>query len=604
MFKPVFKLLGVLNRRQRRQFLSLQILVFFSGISELAGIASIAPFMTLASNPEVLSYEGHILNKLYQFSGTQSQSHFLVLLAVVCFLALLIGSVFSTLVVWRISLFATSIGVGIGDRLFDYYLRQPYMFHINNNSAELIRRISTDTNQVSMSFIMPILHVTSKLVPSIMIIVALLYIDFAVTVVGVFSISLCYAVLIFTIRRSILIRGHRISDSLGIRFKLMSEGLGAIKDIIILNRFNIYSKRFRSTGSVLARSLGENQSFTQAPRYILELVAVGSILLLIVFMLIVREESAASILPILSLYAIAGFKLLPNFQLIYTAFARIRGSIGMFENIYPDLLALRKEEQNNNQFSSDLLKVNNVRFFREIGLQGVFFRYSENRHYSLKDVNLRIFKNSSVGIVGPSGSGKSTIVDIMLGLLQVDKGKIVVDNLPIDFSTYKRFVNQEIAYVPQDIYLTDDSIRNNIAFGLRTEDIDNDMIERVCELSCLNEVIDLLDEGVDTIIGERGVQLSGGQRQRIGIARALYNNAKVLILDEATSALDNTTERNFMQSLKAFKGNLTIIIVAHRLSTVEHCDIIYYIQEGVIVDFGNYKDLLKSNEDFRKMVEV
>jgi ABC-type multidrug transport system fused ATPase/permease subunit len=313
------------------------------------------------------------------------------------------------------------------------------------------------------------------------------------------------------------------------------------------------------------------------------------------------DGDLASILPLLSVFALAGFKLLPGFQQIYYSFTTIRGNIAALENLKADLEASSESSQNKliHEVNDNLEK---VLIKDSIKLKDIHFTYPNIEEPTLSGVNISVPAGKVIGLVGPSGSGKSTLIDIMLGLIEPSKGELSVDKTLINMEN-KRSWQNNLGFVAQRIFLSDSTIKENIAFGLSLEQIDNERVSRATAMAQLDDLIESLPEGIDTIVGERGVQLSGGQCQRIGIARALYHDAEVLIMDEATSSLDGLSEKLIMKAIHDLSGQKTIILIAHRLNTVKSCDIIYLLSEGKILDEGSYNDLVNRNEIFRNMSE-
>ena len=374
----------------------------------------------------------------------------------------------------------------------------------------------------------------------------------------------------------------------------MNEGFGGIKDILILGRDSDFINRFKQTGRRMAYSLGNNAALGQAPRYFIELVAFGSIIMLVMYLFVTHDGDLVKIIPSLSLYAIASIKILPAFQQIYSSIADIRANIPAFESIRQDLIDSSKTQ-------NVMLKDTKKRLIlkNEISIENVTFSYSKN-DLVLNDLSLKIPARQVAGIVGPSGSGKSTLIDILLGLIQPLDGKIVVDGINLDDKNIRYWQNN-IGFVAQSIFLSDCSIAENIAFGIPKEQIDFDKVSKSIQLAHLEDFVESLSDGVNTQVGERGVQLSGGQRQRIGIARSLYNEAEILIFDEATSSLDGVTEKMIMEAIHKFSGKKTIIMIAHRLKTIEKCDKIFFINRGKLIDQGKYDELIERNELFKNM---
>jgi len=335
------------------------------------------------------------------------------------------------------------------------------------------------------------------------------------------------------------------------------------------------------------------------PRYAMELIAFGSMISLVLFLLIVQIAELASIIPLLSIYALAGFKLLPALQQIYMSLAIIKGDLSAFKNIKDDLI---ESAESTNKKPSNTLEISSFKLSKNIVFENLNYSYPSSAIKALDDISLSISAQNIIGLVGSSGSGKSTAVDILLGLITPSSGRVLIDGVELSMENMRDWQNN-IGFVAQTIFLADLSIRENIAFGIEPSDIDDDRIQEVIKMANLDDYLFTLPEGTSTQVGERGVQLSGGQRQRIGIARALYNNPSVLVFDEATSSLDGISEKVIMDAIHSLSGTKTIILVAHRLATVKKCDSLFLLEKGRIIDHGTYDDLLQTNAIFQEMNE-
>src|SRR5699024_8835544 len=379
---------------------------------------------------------------------------------------------------------------------------------------------------------------------------------------------------------------------------LMNEGFGGIKDILLTGREQNFIQQFNTTGQTLANAQGSIRAMSQIPRYFIGLLAFGALIALVLILLKIHQGALDQVLPILSVYALAGLKLLPALPQIYMGIAKIKANIASFEGIKPDLIASIADESRKKTPSEKTP----ITPKGDIHLCDISFGYPGKHGVALENISLSIPRNTTVGIVGASGAGKSTAIDLILGLIDPDEGSLTIGDTPVTADN-KRQWQMQIGFVPQSIFLSEGSLTENIAFGLTPEQIDLDKVKRAATLAHLDELIDSLPKGLNTHVGERGVQLSGGQRQRVGIARALYDDASVLVFDEATSALDGITENAIMTAIHELTGQKTIILIAHRLKTVEQCDQIYMLDKGRIIDQGTYSDLLNKNPMFKRMAE-
>ena len=590
------ELFPLLSYQHKKNFYILQILVLIMAIFELIGIASIGPFMALAADIELIN-KNEILNYIYVYSGINSKENFLFFIGVIVLFLLFISSIFSIVTTWKLSVFGMTVGTQMGDRLYKYYLSKDWLFHASGSSSKLTNKITTETNRLTGGIIMHLMYLNSKIILAFFISISILLYNPVVAIFGLIIFFTGYFIIYKSIKNNLSKFGTSISKATSNRFRLMNEGFGGIKDIILLNRRDNFIKKFEDSGEKLARAQGLITALGGTPKYFMELLAFGTMILLVLVLIKIHDGNISEVLPILSVYALAGFKLLPAFQQIYSSIASIKGNISAFESIKDDLkssLLFDEPLQNDNNFK--------IETFNTIILEEVSFKYPNKKVSALNNISLKIKRNSIVGFVGESGSGKSTTVDIILGLIMPEKGYLAIDDKIINISNRNTW-QKNIGFVPQSIFLSEGTISQNIAFGLSDEQIDLEKVKKSIKLAHLDELVDSLEEGLDTRVGERGVKLSGGQRQRIGIARALYNDSSVLVFDEATSALDGITEKIIMDAIHELNGQKTIILIAHRLKTVKKCDSIFIFEKGRIIDNGTYDELISKNKLFKKMVE-
>ncbi|WP_416137158.1 ABC transporter ATP-binding protein [Halomonas sp. HK25] len=610
MLLNIKQLYSLLTAEQRRRLLLLQVLVVLMAFAELASIAAIGPFMAVVGNMSHLEGEG-TLGRIYSLSGADDPTIFLFWLglAVLCVLGVATSvSIFTT---WRLSLYSHQVGAELSTRLYKHYMQQHWLFHTNGSSSQLTNKIAQECRRVTDNVLTPLMQINAKIVVALFISIAIFLFNPWVALSGLLVFGCLYWALYRTVRRKLLRNGNLVSATNGQRFKLMNEGFGGIKDTLLLGRQGDFNRRFENTSRQLGRAQGVTKALSQAPRYLMELVAFGAVIMLVLYLLVAHDGNLGTILPILSVYALAGFKLLPAFQQIYSGMATVRGNIASFKSLKEDLEAsqggesikiTKKKTGKNHVVQGD--DSHHVKWMPEdcIRLENVTFSYPGKNETALDDLNITIPVNGIIGLVGASGSGKSTAIDILLGLIDPERGHLMLDNEPLTPSRRRSWQNS-VGFVAQSIFLADSSIRENIAFGLPPEEIDDDKVLRAAQMAHLDELLERLPDGLETRVGERGIQLSGGQRQRIGIARALYDDAEVLVLDEATSALDGITERMVMDAIHDFSGKKTIIMIAHRLATVKPCDCIYLMESGRVIDSGTYDELVLRNETFQRMAE-
>ena len=459
----------------------------------------------------------------------------------------------------------------------------------------LQKKIAIESMRVTTGILLPLMHVNAKTILALLMISSIFIYDPMVAII-IFSIfALAYSVLFTVVRMRLQKNGRIISTVNEQRFRLMNEGFGGIKDVLLLGRDSDFIERFNKTGISLAKSLGTNDALGTVPRYIMELVAFGSMIAVVLYLIANYEGNLGVILPILSVYALAGVKLLPAFQSVYTSIAKIRAHSPAFESIQDDLTHSKSTKLSTSN-SEDVFLIPQ----KKISLENVTFKYPNKEENALNNLNISIPVNSIVGIVGPSGSGKSTLVDILLGLIKPQQGQLKIDENIIDNKNCRSWQNT-IGFVAQNIFLSEGTISENVAFGIPKDQINQNQVLRALKLAHLDELVKSFEDGIHTRVGERGIQLSGGQRQRIGIARALYYKAEVLVFDEATSSLDGITEKMIMEAIHNFSGQKTIIMIAHRLKTVQKCDQIFFVDKGSVIDKGTYQELIKTNEQFKNM---
>ena len=472
---------------------------------------------------------------------------------------------------WRISIFANKVGVEISDRLYTHYLKQDWLFHASGSSAQLTKQIATESTRVNQGILLPFMHLNANVVFVIFMSISIFIFDSIVALVCFSIFALSYYFVFKLVSLTLLNNGRSISEMYEKRFRLMNEGFGGIKDVLLLGRHNNFINRFFKTGIVFAHNQAVNSALGHAPRYFMELIAFGSMISLILYLFINYDGDLSLILPILSVYAIAGIKLLPAFQLIYNSLANIKANTAAYEAIHQDLIDSSEIKPAINKSIKSEKEKSYLIPTRQISLENISFSYPGKEELVLNQMNISIPVKKVIGIVGPSGSGKSTLVDILLGLIEPQEGFLKIDDRTIDNQNRRSWQNS-IGFVAQAIFLSEGTIAENVAFGFPKNQINLKQVDNALRLANLNEFVQGLKKGVHTKVGERGVQLSGGQRQRIGIARALYKNPKILILDESTSSVDKRVEKKILNYLKQIKDDKIIFIISHQDSSLEICD--------------------------------
>ncbi len=591
------KIYSILSPDEKKRGVIVLFMILIMAFLDMLGVASIMPFMAVVSNPEVVD-SNLILNSAYNLSqqfGVESIDDFMFLLGIAVFLILVFTLSFKALTVYLETRFCVMREYSIGKRLVEGYLNKPYSWFLMRNSADLGKNILSEVNQVIANALIPIMNIIAQSAVSIALLLLLIIVEpFLALSIGLI-LGITYA-LIFGVTKNLLSRiGKERLENNEARYVAVNESFGAAKEVKIGGLEQFYTERFSSPAETYAKSLATANITGQLPRFALELVVFGGMLIVILF-LMNQNGDFSSAVPVMSLYALAGYRLMPSLQGIYTSVTQLRFATAALDSILVEL----KDIQSEPNLVNDIVDAK-FGLFKKITLKNVSYSYPNEDQPAIKNINLSISSESKVGFVGSTGGGKTTTVDLILGLLEPQVGTLEVDDKIIDGKNIKVW-QSIIGYVPQNIYLSDDSIIANIAFGVSSEDIDYDSVERVAKIANLHEfIINKLPKKYQTKIGERGIRLSGGQRQRIGIARALYRNPRLLVLDEATSALDNLTEQAVMDAVNNLDKDITVIMIAHRLSTVKECDTIFFLEDGKLTGKGSFEELLKSNKSFQEM---
>lgn len=572
-----------------RRFLALCLVAAFAGLLEAGAVASIVPFLATLVSPELARTDAQ-LSRLIGLLGAQTQAEAVARLGAAVLLILVLANAVSALSTWLLLRFANRQGHELSLRLLSGYLAKPYVFHLHRHTAELQKNVFGEVQRVTWGVLIPAAQIASKLAVVIFICALLVLVDPLMALAVAVALGAAYAVLYRFARRALHEAG-RVSVHAGAqRARHAIEALGGVKEIKLLGREAEFLRRFARPSRDWADAQTTVQALGQLPRHAVETVAFGLILALAIYLLGAGRASG-EILPLLGLYAFAGYRLMPALQQIFAGMATMRASQASLEAVLQDLP---------DEAPAEVAPPARVVLRSAVELVEARYRYPGQSAWALQPVSLRIPKNAAVALVGATGCGKTTVVDLLMGLLRPGGGSLRVDGVEIDERNLDAW-QRGIGYVPQQIFLCDDTIARNIAFGLPEDHIERPRVERAARLARLHDFVAALPGGYDTAVGERGVRLSGGERQRIGIARALYGEPELLVLDEATSALDNLTENAVLEALQALAGRVTIVMVAHRLSTVRGCDLICMMDQGRIVERGGYEELLRSSGRFRAL---
>ena len=577
---------ALLGLTERRKLIYLVVLMLIGMVLEMLSIGIVVPAIALLVQNDI-SETYPVLSPVLNFFGNPNQKTLIIAGMLILVGIYLVKSVFLAYLVWRQTAFGFTIQLLLSQKLFNIYLKQPYTFHLQRNTAQLIQNTINEVSIYSLRIIIPLIILITESMVLLGIGLLLLYFE----PVGATVVILVLGSAAWGFHRSTRTRIARWGkDRLlhdGLKLKHLQQGLSGVKEVKLLGREEDFLAKFKQHNTFSAKVGMFHTTLQQLPRLWLELLAVLGLTTIVLSMLF-QGRDMSSIMPILGLFAAAVFRLMPTVTRMLGSVQSLRYGAPVVETLYNEFKLDSPELYS--QASDEIFL-----FQDELRIESVSFVYPGAKKKSLIDISVSIKSGETIGFIGPSGSGKSTLVDVILGLLYPDKGQIIADNKNIN-KNLRAWQNQ-IGYVPQMIYLTDDSLRRNIAFGLSDEEIDNTAVWRAIKAAQLDSYVDELPDGIETIVGERGVKLSGGQRQRIGIARALYHDPSILVLDEATSALDESTEFRVMQTINELHGKKTILLIAHRLTTVKNCDRLYRIENGRVVGEGSPESMLTSNNE-------
>ena len=586
----------IFTGRERTLLGGVFVFAVVAAVFETIGVASILPFMAYVLDPTALDRYPVLPAILNAFGATTERGQLLLIGSATAALVGL-GNAAAALNAIAQERFAARTSARLQSNLFRAYLRQPFAFHVHRDAASLMKVVLSDVRIIVREVLTPVLLGVSRLMIVLGILVLLVLQNPVVAVLVAIVCGASYAAVFAIVRERQHRQGEAFDRSNLERHRVSQEGLGGIKELQVLGRTDHAAHRFADAAHRAVGAEASNRLTSVLPRYILETVAFGGILLVTLALVANASRSAQAVVPVLALYAFAGYRLMPALQQVFLCAVALRFHIPIVRGMHRDFELVAEGERPEPPRESK-----GARGFADvIRLHRVSFSYAGTRAPALRDVTLEIRRHESVGFVGRTGSGKTTLVDVLLGVYTPSSGVLTVDGVPL---TPDRILDwqRHVGYVPQSIFLADASIAENIAFGLPPARINMDAVQRAAELAQADDFISELPGGFDTPVGERGVKLSGGQRQRIGIARALYHDPEVLVFDEATSALDGFTEDAVMDAIKRFRGARTVIIVAHRLATVEACDRIVLMERGRIVGEGTYTSLQESSPYFRRLL--
>lgn len=572
----------VLSYRRKVQFGFLFILIIIASLAEIISLGAVLPFLAVLTSPDRV-FNNQIAKSVVDIFGISAPKELLGLLTVAFVVAAILSGLTRLALLRAQTGLGHAIGADLGIGIYRRTLYQPYAIHLARNTSEIIAGISNKANLVVHQILLPLLTIFSATLILAAIMLVLIAIEPLVAVSAFLGFGGIYLLVILATKKRLMLYGQQINKDSNKVIKALQEGLGGIRDVLIDGTQEVYCKIYADADIPLRRAQAGIHILGGAPRFVIE--ALGMILIaLLAFALSNRPGGISVAIPILGALALGAQRILPLLQQFYTSLTSLRGGQASLE----DVLYLL------NQSLPDYLPlapIKKLKFEQQIELMGISFKYGSDQPWILSGINLRIPAGARVGIIGATGSGKSTMLDIIMGLITPTCGDLLIDGKAITLENHRGW-QAHIAHVPQAIYLADSTIAENIAFGVPLEEIDYDAVRLAAQRAQLSEVVESWPQKYSTPVGERGVRLSGGQRQRIGIARALYKNADVIILDEATSALDNETESSVMTAIESLDKNLTVIIVAHRLTTLKDCNQVIEMVRGEIKRVGSYQEII------------
>lgn len=597
MLLDLKRLYGFISSGSRRNLLLLLALQIITGASEILGLGTALPFFSAMVNPEGILRDSKYSQWLLSLDITSSAKLIVLMSALFAFATIFINTLRILTLKMQMKISA-NMGSELSSLMLNKMLHQDYEFHVNQNSSSTISEIVNDLNG-TLSVIYNFLTFVTQTLVVFFIISALLFMyPVAALSMAIFT-GFAYYFVMRISKKRLHLNGHCLALGHSKLMQILQEALGGIRDVLIDGTQKTFVKHFRDVDVPMRKANVDNLFIRMAPRFVLESVGI-TLLAILAAISAWRADNFSQVLPLLGTMAIAANRLLPAIQAAYASLAGIHGSQASLARTLVGL------ERSVDRASNDKHEFTPYALNHRLLLKNIWFKYGANNNsidlsgWVLKDINIEIAANTTVAFVGSTGSGKSTLADIALGLLKPQRGELIIDNHPLN-DLDQRSWRAGIAHVPQNIFLSDGTFIQNIAFGVPLERVDILRVKRAAKMACLSGFIESRPNGYNDLIGEKGIRLSGGQRQRIGIARALYKNASLIIFDEATSALDNVTEREVMKTIRDLSDSVTIILIAHRISTIENADLIYEIGNGEVLNAGTFSELLRISPSFRAM---
>ncbi len=563
----------VLDRKQKINLGILLIIIFIGAFVELLGVSAVMPLINVAMQPETIDEKWYFI-LISKYTGITDANQMILFLAVLLIIIYILKNIYVMAMYSLQYRFVFNNQQRLSVRMMKSYMQQDYLFHVSKNVAEFQRNITSDVNGF-FTVALNVLQFLAEFSVSAVLVIFLLIQDWVSTIAVAALLFLFMGIFTIFFKKVLVKIGEENRQTNVLISKWLLQAFSGIKEIKVTNREKFFVANYNESYKKFAKIQRQQSILTYMPKPVMETVCICSLMLAMIIKIAVMKSDIVSFVTTLSVFAVAAFRMLPSFNKITGYISSMMFNKTAIDSVYRDLKEIEQLMERKTIEQEDTV---NITLNKSIRFNDVSFHYSESDKWILKNANLEIQKNTSIALIGASGAGKTTAADLILGILEPQEGTVTIDG--VDIKKCMRSWHEDIGYIPQVIYLMDDNICANVAFGIPESEIDDTRIEKALREAQLDQFVQALPDGLDTMIGDRGVKLSGGQRQRIGIARALYRNPNVLVLDEATSALDSDTEREVMEAIDGLHGTRTLIVIAHRLSTIRKCDKIYEVGNG------------------------
>lgn len=598
MLQHLKSLFSLLNKQQKRRIYLLQVLFLVSAVAQIATIGSVAPFIALISTPEILE-TSDTFKFIYELSPAETYYQFLIFYSAMVCVVIFVGNLISAIVLWYSFRVTINTGAELQRQLFKQYMANQFIYFMRNSGSFMIAKINAQIPRIIYMVLQPLMQLISQFFIVTLIIVTLFVVDPVLSLITAAIVATIYCLIFLTVRKKTMAAGEITTLVNEKKLAILQESIKGIRDVKLLHVEKWYEEQLDQTTRA---GLNANSYVALAgdlPRFIVETVIFLAIVGLALYLLI-SQGSTSSIVQTLSFYAMAGYKILPAAQQMYKSLTALRTHSKVVDRVRDEFIASAKTALYDTDNAAST-KGERLSFSNKFEMKEVTYTYPGETQPAIKNLDMTINANSLVAFVGESGAGKSTVANLVCGLISNGSGEITIDGIPLENSNVRAW-QRNIGYIPQSVFLINDTITKNITFGIPDDEIDIERVKVAAKKANIDAFIETLQDGYETVVGENGDLLSGGQKQRLAIARALYKNPSVLIMDEATSALDNITERNILAEIQKLSKSMTVIMIAHRLSTVERCDNIFIFGEGKVAEQGTYDELLVKSAYFKELV--